>query len=173
MPAATVPSRRPPICHGKLHFGCCAIELKRSPDISSRALGAVAVTVPTCYYLLSTSPEEAHHPHLPTKPHGHSEEQAEEESGAGAPEEVTKPSEEEKEDTVKDDAKANPANKKEETGDASEKQDKGNNIRRHLKNDKGHNKLLIESTNATTYGTKEDTLDYPSDKKPADPVRFA
>lgn len=34
------------------------------------ALGGLAVTVPACFYILKKSPEESHHPHLPTSPHG-------------------------------------------------------------------------------------------------------
>ncbi|RQM07720.1 hypothetical protein DH86_00001740 [Scytalidium sp. 3C] len=42
------------------------------------AIGAVVVTIPTCWFLLQSSPEEAHHPHAPHAPGGHASSHKEE-----------------------------------------------------------------------------------------------
>ncbi|KFY22169.1 hypothetical protein V493_06793 [Pseudogymnoascus sp. VKM F-4281 (FW-2241)] len=73
------------------------------PEASSDlpwAAGAVAVTVPACWYLLKASPEEAHHLHVPHKVEAHAEPEAEAEEEA---KEETK-EEDTKEEETKDDA---------------------------------------------------------------------
>ena len=94
-----------------------------------RAAGAVAVTVPACWYLLKSSPEEAHHLHVPHKIEAHAEPEAEAEEEAM--EEETKdeaPKEEEsKEEEPKAEAEASTTDSEEEkpSADASKSEDEG------------------------------------------------
>jgi Mg-chelatase subunit ChlI len=94
-----------------------------------RAAGAVAVTVPACWYLLKESPAEAHHLHVPHKVEAHAEPEAEAEEEAK--EEETKeeaPKEEEsKEEEPKAEAEASTTDNEEEkpSADASKSEDEG------------------------------------------------
>ncbi|OBT98767.1 hypothetical protein VE01_03244 [Pseudogymnoascus verrucosus] len=104
------------------------------PEASSDlpwAAGAVAVTVPACWYLLKESPAEAHHLHVPHKVEAHAEPEAEAEEEAK--EEETKeeaPKEEEsKEEEPKAEAEAEASttdNEEEKpSADASKSEDEG------------------------------------------------
>ncbi|OBT88957.1 hypothetical protein VE02_02817 [Pseudogymnoascus sp. 03VT05] len=102
------------------------------PEASSDlpwAAGAVAVTVPACWYLLKESPAEAHHLHVPHKVETHAEPEAEAEEEVK--EEETKeeaPKEEEsKEEEPKAEAEASTTDTEEEkpSADASKSEDEG------------------------------------------------
>ncbi|KFY45930.1 hypothetical protein V495_02730 [Pseudogymnoascus sp. VKM F-4514 (FW-929)] len=87
------------------------------PEASSDlpwAAGAVAVTVPACWYLLKESPAEAHHLHVPHKVEAHAEPEAEaEEEPKEEPKEET---EEEAKEETKEETKEEPKEEaKEET----------------------------------------------------------
>lgn len=106
----------------------------RLTKFDQRAAGAVAVTVPACWYLLKSSPEEAHHLHVPHKVEAHAEPEAEAEEEAKEEEtkdEETKdeaPKEEEsKEEEPKAESEASTTDSEEEkpSADASESEDEG------------------------------------------------
>ncbi|KFY99553.1 hypothetical protein V500_01348 [Pseudogymnoascus sp. VKM F-4518 (FW-2643)] len=98
------------------------------------AAGAVAVTVPACWYLLKSSPEEAHHLHVPHKIEAHAvpeaeaeEEAKEEETKDEAPKEEESKEEESKEEEPKAEAEASTTDSEEEkpSADASKSEDEG------------------------------------------------
>ncbi|OBT42709.1 hypothetical protein VE00_07215 [Pseudogymnoascus sp. WSF 3629] len=102
------------------------------PEASSDlpwAVGAVAVTVPACWYLLKTSPAEAHHLHVPHKVEAHAEPEAEAEEEAKEEEtKVEAPKEEEsKDEEPKAEAEASTTDNEEEkpSADASKSEDEG------------------------------------------------
>lgn len=99
-----------------------------------RAVGAVAVTVPACWYLLKNSPEEAHHLHVPHKVEAHAEPEAEaeeetkeEETKDEAPKEEESKEEESKEEEPTAEAEASTTDSEEEkpSADASKSEDEG------------------------------------------------
>ncbi|KFY09715.1 hypothetical protein V491_08019 [Pseudogymnoascus sp. VKM F-3775] len=100
------------------------------PEASSDlpwAVGAVAVTVPACWYLLKKSPAEAHHLHVPHKIEAHAEPEpeVEEETKEETKEEAKE--EEAKEEEPKAEAEAATTDSEEEkpSTDASKSEDEG------------------------------------------------
>lgn len=171
---------------------------KRKTHITSyRALGAVGVTVPACFYILKASPEEAHHLHTPHAPHGdekwapndkdmdapmaknppksnkEAEDEDEEEVEDAAPAEK-----EEKDDSSEDkeESDAKPEEKEDKDSDKSEAKPAENdyqgqhNTIKKIPGDKGATKLRKDSTHAIKAGTDDSVVKSSDPRAPKDTV---
>jgi len=112
------------------------------PEASSDlpwAAGAVAVTVPACWYLLKSSPEEAHHLHVPHKieAHGKPEAEAEEEEAKEVEPKAEEPKEEEPKAEEEPSATGN--EEKEKSVDASKPDSESNDSDKDTAEDSGSN----------------------------------
>lgn len=163
-------------------------------DITSsfRALGAVGVTVPACFYILKASPEEAHHLHVPHSPHGdekhtttveHDDEKTEAAQDkksikADKGEESSDHKEEKSDDKEKSEPKPeDKENRDVEKSDQSnegakpaENDDQGNNTIKKIEGDKGATKLRKDSTNAIKAGTDDKVVHSDDPRAPKDTV---
>lgn len=141
------------------------------------AIGAVAVTIPSCYYIL-TSIDTGGHGH-DEHGEGHDEEHGEEHEEGGkdeGEEEKSDDSEEKAEEKSDDSGDSDSGDEKEadtpETSDdegeeGSEGKDEGKNTKKHIPDAKGGAKKRIESNNSKTLGDKgpeSDHDDAPKDK---------
>lgn len=134
---------------------------------SSRAIGAVAVTVPTCWYLLSNTPEPAHGHGDHGDSHGEEHEEEHKEESKDEPEEESKDEDKEASsdaedkdseksedsDSVDDEKKGanTPDSSDNEGAEDSEAKEDGN-TKKHIPDAKGGAKKRIESDNAIKAG---------------------
>jgi hypothetical protein len=143
---------------------------------SSRAVGAVGVTIPSCWYLLSNAPEPAHGHGDHGDSHGKEHEEEHEEEPKDEPEEESKDEAEDKEassetedkDSEKSEDSDSGDDEKKESGtpdtsddegaEDSEAKDEGN-TKKQIPDAKGDNKKRIESSNAIKAGEKDNSDD--------------
>lgn len=134
---------------------------------SFRAVGAVAVTVPTCWYLLSNAPDTAHghgdhgdsHGKEHDEEHAESKDEPEEESKDEGEDKEASSDAEDKDSEKSEDSDSSDDEKKEpdtpDTSDDEGDDEKGGNTKKHIPDAKGGAKKRIESTNAVTAGEKD------------------
>jgi hypothetical protein len=170
MPAEAIPRRRAAIFHGK---NSCPSELRQYPECNltiHRAIAGGLITIPTVWYVLSSS---NHHPHEPKDAHidAHTNEIIEEigEKAGQAQikeQEVQEEHEEEEKTDVEDAPKDDSASDSEVPSPRTSMV--GNNIVNSVPDAKGGSKKRIDSTNALKLG--EVATDEPVDGAPADQV---
>jgi hypothetical protein len=136
--------------------------------MSCRAIAGIAVTIPSCYYIL-TSIDAGSHGHDDHE-EGHGEkhgEEHEEEEKEEAEEEKPVESEEKSEDS--DDSESGEekeADTPETSDDEEDDESEGKNTKKHIPDAKGGAKKRIDSNNSKTLGEKpeSDHEDAPADK---------
>lgn len=130
-----------------------------------RAIGAVAVTVPTCYWLYSNKPDTSAHHDDHHESHDEEEESKDDEEQPAETEEKSDESGDDKsEESSSDEGNDTPDTSDDESEDkekvtkSSEDSD-NNETRKHVPDAKGGSKKRIESGNSITQGKEEDTAD--------------
>lgn len=119
--AVTAVTRSPAvICHGEISFVYWSITLSTITDALCRLISAVAVTIPSCYFLWPESHEGAGHgAHVMAHAGTHTEEEAQEAKEDDAPADEPKEDETPKEDESKDEKPKEEAPKEEKSEDDS------------------------------------------------------
>ncbi len=121
---------------------------------SFRAAGAVAVTLPTCWYLLSNGPETSHGK-------GHKEESTEDEEKSEDDETKSEDSEEEKNNSAGEEPEESSSDDKDADTPATSDDEKdaeleAKNTRKHIPDAKGGAKARLESNKGIKLGENDD-----------------
>lgn len=131
------------------------------------AVGAVAVTIPSCYYILTTIDTGGHGHDEHGEGHGEEHGEEHEEEGEGKGEEEKSDSSDQKAQEKSDDSDDSesgdekeadtPETSDDEGGDGSESQDEGQNTKKHIPDAKGGAKKRVESNNSQNLGDKPES----------------
>jgi len=144
-------------------------DIKNSTNMpSSRAAAATIVTVPTCWYLLSGSPESAHghedHEKDHAKPHKEDDEDEPAEEESKDEDKDSEKSEDSDSDSEDDEEKLDTPDSSDDEGkddkeDKSDEVDETGNVRKHIPDAKGGAKKRIESAKGIKAGESNDSDD--------------
>jgi len=130
------------------------------------AIGAVAVTIPSCYYILTTIDTGGHGHDEHGEGHGGEHGEKHEEEGKDEDGEEKSDDSEDKADEKSDDSEGSDSGDEKEadtpetSDDEGEDDSEGKNTKKHIPDAKGGAKKRIESKNSMTLGDKEPESDH-------------